>query len=137
MNWFTRITRGINTKTTDKKEPPEGLWHQCSQCKTMVTTKAHRQNAYVCSNCDYHNRIGSNEYFDILFDDEQCRRLFDNLVAKDVLDFTDSVPYKKRLVASQKKTKLDDAMQVAVGKINGVEAVVSCMDLALLAVRWA
>lgn len=132
MNWFTRITRGINTKTTDKKEAPEGLWHQCSHCKTTVTTKAHRQNAYVCSNCDYHNRIGSNEYFDILFDDEQCRRLFDNLVAKDVLDFTDTVPYKKRLVASQKKTKLDDAMQVAVGKINGVEAVVSCMDFAFI-----
>lgn len=132
MNWFTRITRGINTKTTDKKETPEGLWHQCSECKTTVTTKAHRQNAFVCSNCDYHDRIGSNDYFEILFDNGQCRRLFDNLVAKDTLDFTDSVPYKKRLVASQKKTKLDDAMQVGLGKINGTEAVVSCMDFTFI-----
>jgi acetyl-CoA carboxylase carboxyl transferase subunit beta len=132
MNWFRRVTQGIHTQMSERKEVPDGLWHRCSQCKTTTTTRAHKNNLWVCTNCDYHSRIGSEEYFEILFDKGTARKLFGNLIAKDTLDFTDSISYKKRLQQSQKKTGLDDAMQVAVGKLNGSELVVACMDFSFI-----
>jgi Acetyl-CoA carboxylase beta subunit len=38
-NWFQRVKEGITTSTREKKETPEGLWHKCSNCKTLHTTE--------------------------------------------------------------------------------------------------
>ena len=68
MSWFKRIKEGITTSTDNKKETPDGLWYKCPKCKEIVTTKDHKKNLYCCIKCNYHSRIGSNEYFEILFD---------------------------------------------------------------------
>ena len=67
MAWFKRTEKGINTPTEFKKEAPDGLWHQCPDCKKVVQTKEHQQNAYTCPSCGYHDRIGSAEYFEVLW----------------------------------------------------------------------
>ncbi|MCC7232268.1 MAG: acetyl-CoA carboxylase carboxyl transferase subunit beta, partial [Bacteroidia bacterium] len=63
MSWFKRIKEGITTSTKEKKETPEGLWYKCPSCKNISTSKDHMGNMYVCVQCGYHDRIGSEEYF--------------------------------------------------------------------------
>lgn len=126
--WFRRIKQGISTSTQEKKEAPDGLWHKCPECKTTVTVKELHDNLYVCPKCNYHNRINSKEYFEILFDDNQFKLLFENIVPKDKLEFVDIKPYTKRLQDAQKSTGLKDAMTVGVGKVNGNDLVIACMN---------
>lgn len=126
--WFQRIKQGILTSTEDKKEAPDGLWHKCPRCKHTVTTKDLRENFYVCEKCNYHNRINSREYFEILFDEKQYKELFANITPKDFLEFVDMKPYAKRLQDAQKKTGRKDAMTVGTGMINNHPLTVACMD---------
>jgi acetyl-CoA carboxylase carboxyl transferase subunit beta len=127
-SWFKRVQKGILTSTSDKKEIKEGLWAKCPECKHTGTTQELADNNFVCPNCNYHHRIGSAEYYDILFDGDEYTELFDNIRSKDFLGFTDLKPYQKRLEDIWKKTDLHDSIRVAVGKIDGEEAVVCCMD---------
>jgi len=128
MSWFKRLKEGITTATKAKKDVPEGLWFQCKKCKATSTTKALRENFFKCPKCDYHTAIGSKEYFDMLFDNKQFTRLFDELVSVDILQFTDLKPYSKRLEESMAKTGLNEAIAVAEGKIGGNPVVIACMD---------
>jgi acetyl-CoA carboxylase carboxyl transferase subunit beta len=127
-NWFKRIKEGITTSTRDKKETPEGLWYKCPSCKNIVPSEEEIANMYVCVKCGYHEKIGSGEYFSILFDDGKFTELDADLEASDPLGFTDTKKYTDRLKASQSKTNLKDAMRTASGKINKHSAVVACMD---------
>ena len=126
--WFKRIRKGINTSTADKKETPEGLWSKCPSCNHICTSAELKEQLYICSSCNFHHRIGSDEYFDILFDDQQFEVLFDNIKSKDALNFTDLKNYQKRLDEIHSKTDLKDSMRVATGKVNGEGIVVACMD---------
>lgn len=128
MSWFKRLKEGISTATKSKKDVPEGVWFQCKKCKETSTTKALRENHYKCPKCDYHTVIGSEEYFDLLFDGQEYTELHDNLVAVDVLKFTDLKPYDRRLEESIKKTGLKDALAIAEGTVNGYPLVVAAMD---------
>ncbi|MDP1843356.1 MAG: acetyl-CoA carboxylase, carboxyltransferase subunit beta [Sediminibacterium sp.] len=126
--WFTRKRKGITTSTADKKETPEGLWTKCPECNLISTTTELKENLFVCPKCNHHHRIGSEEYYDILFDNQDYTELFDNIRSKDALGFTDLKNYQTRLDDIHAKTNLKDSMRVAVGKINGEEMVVACMD---------
>ena len=126
--WFRRIKKGILTSTHEKKEAPDGLWHKCPQCKTTTTVKELHDNLYVCPKCNYHNRINSAEYFEILFDNNDYDLLFENIAPKDKLGFVDMKPYASRLKDAQQSTGLKDAMSVAVGNLNGNGFVVACMN---------
>ena len=127
MGWFKRLRDGIQTATRNKKEAPEGLWYQCKECKETSTMKELRENFYKCPHCNYHVRIGSKEYFSLLFDNGS-EILFANLRAKDILNFTDLKPYPQRLEETMKKTKLTEAISVAKGKVNRRPLVVAAMD---------
>jgi acetyl-CoA carboxylase carboxyl transferase subunit beta len=126
--WFRRIKKGIQTETHEKKEAPDGLWHKCPECKTTYTVKELRDNMYVCLKCNYHNRINSKEYFDIIFDGGDAELLFENIVPKDKLGFVDVKPYGKRLEDAQKSTGLKDAMTVGLGRVNGKQLLIACMN---------
>ena len=127
MGWFKRLKDGIQTATRNKKEAPEGLWYKCKRCKETSTVKELRENFLKCPHCNYHIRIGSHDYFDLLFDGN-FEELFDDLRSKDFLDFTDLQPYQKRLKDAQKKTSLSEAISVAVGKVNRRKLVIAAMD---------
>jgi acetyl-CoA carboxylase carboxyl transferase subunit beta len=126
--WFKRIKKGISTETKEKKEAPDGLWHKCPECRTTITQTALKENLYLCPNCNYHNRINSEEYFDILFDKGEFKELFDNIAPKDMLHFVDVKPYDVRLKSAQKSTGLLDAMTVGVGEVEGKKIVIACMN---------
>ncbi len=126
--WFRRIKKGISTETKEKKEAPDGLWHKCPECRTTVTQTALKENLYLCPNCNYHNRINAEEYFEILFDKGEFTELFENIAPKDELQFVDVKPYAARLKSAQKQTGLLDAMTVGVGDVDGKKLVVACMN---------
>ncbi len=127
-SWFKRIKKGISTKTSEKKETPEGLWVKCPDCNYICTVTELRENLFVCPKCGFHHRINSTEYYELLFDNNEYSELFDNIRSKDFLEFTDLKPYKKRLEETWNKSDLTDSMRVAVGKVGGNDIVISCMD---------
>jgi acetyl-CoA carboxylase carboxyl transferase subunit beta len=132
MGWFKRLKEGITTSTTEKKETPEGLWYKCPSCKKIHTAQDHAANKHVCSECGYHERISSKEYFEILFDNNQFTELHENLVSGDPLEFSDTKKYTDRLTDTIKKTGLKDALRSAYGKVNGEDLVVCCMDFGFI-----
>lgn len=127
-SWFKRRKKGISTSTAEKKEAPDGLWTKCPDCKYTCTTVELKENFSVCPQCQYHHRIGSAEYFDILFDDQQYQEMFAEVRSIDFLGFNDLKPYKKRLDDAYEKTGLHDSITSAHGKVNGLDLVVCCMD---------
>ena len=132
MSWYKRIAKGITTRTREKKETKEGLWHKCSSCKKIHPAEEHANNSYVCIDCGYHDRIGSKEYFEIIFDNNEFLELDAELTSADPLNFTDTKKYTDRLVDSQKKTGLKDALATAAGKVNGNDLVICCMDFTFI-----
>ncbi|HLV38218.1 acetyl-CoA carboxylase, carboxyltransferase subunit beta [Xanthomarina sp.] len=131
MSWFKRKEKGIQTTTDQKKDTPKGLWYKSPTGK-IVDTKELEQNFYVSPEDGYHVRIGSKEYFEILFDDNKFKELDAKLESKDPLKFEDTKKYPDRLKAAQEKTKLKDAVRTAVGKSNGKDLVVACMDFSFI-----
>jgi acetyl-CoA carboxylase carboxyl transferase subunit beta len=129
-SWFKRIEKGINTPTEAKKDVPKGLWYKTPSGK-IVDTEDLKQNLYVSREDGYHVRIGSAEYFEILFD-SAYEELNSDLEAKDPLKFTDTKAYPDRLKEAQKKTALKDAVRTAVGKSLGQDLVIACMDFAFI-----
>ncbi len=132
MGWFKRLKKGITTTTTEKRETPEGLWYKCPSCKKIHTTQDHANNKYICSDCGYHERIGSKEYFEVIFDNNEFTELNENLVSGDPLEFSDTKKYTDRLTDTIKKTGLKDALRSAYGKVNDQDLVVCCMDFSFI-----
>jgi len=128
LSWFKRIKEGITTSTNEKKETPDGLWYKCPKCKTIITSKEHKNNLFCCINCNYHSRIGSTEYFKILFDNNKFIELDKNMTSLDPLNFKDKKPYPDRIKSIQKTTKLNDAVRTAYGKLKGINVVIAAMD---------
>ena len=104
------------------------MWTKCPNCKYTCTVAELGENKFVCPKCDHHHRIGSDEYFEILFDEHQYKELFANIRSKDHLGFVDLKPYKDRLEETYQKTDVHDSITVAHGKVNGLDLVVACMD---------
>jgi len=132
MGWFKRLKEGIQTSTENKREAPDGLWYNCKECKHTCTSKELKENFWVCPSCNYHTRIGSEEYFELLFDENKYNLLFDDIQAVDMLNFVDLKPYKDRLVAAKKKTNLKDAMQVGIGRVNKKPLIIAAMDFSFI-----
>ena len=129
--WFKRKEKGIQTATEQKKDTPKGLWYKSPTGK-IVESEVLAKNYYVSPEDDYHVRIGSKEYFEIIFDDNKFKELDAKLTSKDPLKFEDTKKYSDRLVAAQKKTGLKDAVRTAVGKSLGNNLVVACMDFSFI-----
>lgn len=131
MSWFKRKDKGIQTPTEAKKEAPDGLWFKTPSGK-IIHTRELKNNAYVSPEDGYHVRIGSREYFEILFDDNKFTELDVNMQSADPLKFTDSKRYPERIRASQDKTGLRDACRTAYGKMNGLDITIACMDFSFI-----
>jgi len=127
MAWFKRKDAGIKTSTEEKKESPDGLWFKTPK-GNIIHTRELKNNAWVSPDDDYHVKIGSKEYFEILFDDNQFEELDKGMTSGDPLNFVDSKPYTSRIAATMEKTELKDAVRTGVGKLGGKDIVISCMD---------
>ena len=126
-----RKEKGITTATEDKKDVPKGLWYKSPTGKIVDTDELAR-NLWVSPEDDFHVRIGSKEYFEILFDNNEFTELDAKLTSKDPLKFEDTKKYSDRLKDVMDKTKLKDAIRTGVGKSKGKDLVVSCMDFAFI-----
>lgn len=126
MAWFKRTDKGIQTPTEAKRDTPKGLWYKSPTGK-IIETEELEKNFFVSPEDGYHVRIGSGEYFSILFDDK-FKELDKNISSKDPLKFSDKKKYTDRLKSAQKKTNLNDAVRTAVGKSKGKDIVIACMD---------
>ena len=131
MAWFKRTEKGIQTATEDKKDVPKGLWYKTPTGKIIETDEL-AKNFYVSPEDDYHVKIGSKEYFEILFDDNKFTELDKDITSKDPLNFVDTKKYKDRLKEVIAKTKLKDVARTGVGKSKGKEIVVLAMDFAFI-----
>ncbi|MDI1324606.1 MAG: acetyl-CoA carboxylase, carboxyltransferase subunit beta [Algoriphagus sp.] len=127
MAWFKRTDKGIKTSTAEKKDAPDGLWFKTPN-GNIIHTRELKNNAYVCPDDDFHVKIGSKEYFEILFDNNKFKELDKDMKSGDPLKFVDTKPYSSRIEATIVKAELNDAVRSAVGKMNGLDIVVACMD---------
>ena len=127
MPWFIRSKKNITTPTESKKDVKKGLWYKTPSGK-IIETEELKANAYVSPEDDHHVQIGSQEYFEILFDEGKFTELDANVESKDPLNWTDTKPYKDRLKEIKKKTGLSDSIRNAVGKMHGRDITISCMD---------
>jgi acetyl-CoA carboxylase carboxyl transferase subunit beta len=127
MAWFKRTDKGIKTSTAEKKDTPDGLWFK-TPSGTIVHTRELKNNSYVSPNDDFHVKIGSKEYFEILFDNNTFTELDAEMKSGDPLKFVDTKSYSSRIEATITKSELNDAVRSAYGKMNGQELVIACMD---------
>ncbi|MCF6212620.1 MAG: acetyl-CoA carboxylase, carboxyltransferase subunit beta [Flavobacteriaceae bacterium] len=130
-SWFKRTDKGIQTPTEKKKDIPKGLWYKTPSGK-VVDSDELKDNLWVCKEDGYHVRIGSNEYFQLFFDDNIYKELNPKLTSKDPLNFSDTKKYSFRLKEAQEKTKLKDAIRTAVGKSFGKDIVIAAMDFSFI-----
>ncbi|SHL59598.1 acetyl-CoA carboxylase, carboxyltransferase subunit beta [Flavobacterium xanthum] len=131
MAWFKRKEKGITTATEDKMDIPKGLWYKSPTGKIIDADELAR-NLFVSPEDGFHVRIGSAEYFQILFDNNEFVELDKNMTSKDPLHFVDTKKYADRLKDVMEKTKLKDAVRTGVGKSKGKEVVICCMDFAFI-----
>ena len=131
MNWFKRNIKNIKTPTSQKKEVPDGMWHKTPK-GSIIHIRELKNNSYVSPEDDFHFRIGSKEYFEILFDNKSFKELDKDLISSDPLKFIDTKAYKDRVKKSIKTTGLNDAIRTAYGKLNGHKIVISCMDFSFI-----
>lgn len=131
MSWFLRKTKGIQTPTENKKDVPDGLWYKTPKGK-IIHIRELKNHAWVSPEDGYHVRIGSQEYFELLFDGNKFIELNANMTSGDPLKFVDSKPYPARISTSMKKTGLKEAVRTAYGKMNGIDIVIGCMDFTFI-----
>lgn len=130
MTWFKRNEKNITTETP--KEMPEGVWVKVPTTGETVHRRELEDNFWVDPISGYHFSIGSTRYFAIIFDKNKFSELGKNILPTDPIGFKDRKNYSARLKESQGKTKLTDAVRTAVGKMNGIDVVVSCMDFSFI-----
>ncbi len=127
MPWFRRSKEKISPDSK-KTELPNGLWEKCLGCGEIIHKKQLEVNLWTCLKCDYHFRVGSEEYIQVLLDDRSFKELFKKMRSSDPLKFVDTKKYNERITATIKKTGLNDAVRVGIGKINGKSVAFGCMD---------
>ncbi|MEQ9265952.1 MAG: acetyl-CoA carboxylase, carboxyltransferase subunit beta [Balneolaceae bacterium] len=130
MSWFKRKDENIQTST--KKEMPEGVWVKVPTTGETIHQRELEDNFFVDPLSGYHFRVGSKKYFEILFDGGKHKVIGEDIVSGDPLEFTDRKKYRDRIKESQAKTGLSDAASIGVGKMNGIDIVVGCMDFSFI-----
>jgi acetyl-CoA carboxylase carboxyl transferase subunit beta len=131
MAWFRRSKENISSDN-QKKDMPEGMWIKCTSCGEIIHKGALEQTLWVCGKCGFHFRIGSKEYFSILFDEGTFKEFDKKMTSKDPLNFVDTKKYKERIKDTIKKTGLYDAIRCGTGKVEKKPAVIACMDFSFI-----
>ena len=130
MSWFEKLLPStIRTeKSTEKKNIPEGLWHKCPACNSVLYRAELERNNDVCPKCEHHMRIGGRKRLDIFLDKEGREEVGNNIAPIDILKFKDQKRYKDRLEAAQKNTGEKDALIVMKGTVHKVPVVAAAFD---------
>ncbi len=127
MGWFKRKKENIS-RDSKKTDIPDGQWSKCEDCGEIIHTKQLEVNLWCCPKCNFHFRIGSEQYVSLIFDKGSFKELDKKMKSGDPLEFTDTKKYSERIVATIKKSGLNDAVRTGIGKIDGRKASLACMD---------
>jgi len=130
MEWFKKAKEGLVPQR--RKDIPDGIWVKCDSCGEIIYRKELEKNLWVCSKCDYHFRINSKDYMNLILDGGELVEYDANLEATDPLEFKDSKRYPDRIKDSQRKTNLNDAIVAGIGKIKGREVSFAVMDFGFI-----
>lgn len=131
MAWFTRKKENISPDSK-KSDIPDGQWSKCEDCGEIIHTKQLEVNLWTCPKCNYHFRIGSEQYIQILFDKGTFKELDKKMRSGDPLEFEDTKKYNERIVSTIRKSGLNDAVRTGIGKIEGKKAALACMDFGFI-----
>jgi acetyl-CoA carboxylase carboxyl transferase subunit beta len=127
MAWFTRKKQNISPDSR-KADIPDGQWSKCDECSEIIHNKQLEVNLWCCPKCNFHFRIGSEQYISFLFDKGSFREIDKKMVSADPLEFTDTKKYTDRVKATIKKSGMNDAVRTGSGKIDGRKIAFACMD---------
>jgi acetyl-CoA carboxylase carboxyl transferase subunit beta len=130
MEWFKKAKEGLVSQ--QKKEIPDGLWTKCENCGEIIYVKELEKNLWVCHKCNFHFRIKSRDYMELLLDEGELEEYDKELVSDDPLRFRDSKRYPDRIADSRRKTGLNDAVIAGVGRIDGREVSFAVMDFGFI-----
>jgi len=109
-----------------------GLWTRCNHCGKILYIQDIIENVSVCPACNFHFRLSGLDRLTALFDDGQYQLIDEDIYPLDRLNFVDSIKYSQRLLDSQKKTGLAEAVINATGKLGGIEVIICSMDFAFM-----
>ncbi len=132
MTWFIKKSEPIKVQKEKTVIVPEGMWQKCLGCREIIYRKELARNDNVCPKCDYHFRITPQERYAALFDDAQYKLLHTSVRSIDPLGFKGLKKYKDQIKALEKRGLDQDAVYVAKGKIEEIDAIVVIMDFAFL-----
>tara|TARA_B100001057_G_scaffold238966_1_gene239221 strand:+ start:7506 stop:8378 length:873 start_codon:yes stop_codon:yes gene_type:complete len=126
MSWLDKILPSrIRANKDNKASVPEGLWHKCASCETVIYRAEFEKNLNVCPKCNHHGRLSARKRADVILDSDSKLEILTDIKPVDMLNFKDKDKYKDKLTATQKKTGETDALVVYEGKINSVP-VIAC-----------
>ena len=111
-----------------KKSMPEGLWHKCPACQSVLYRTDLEKNNQVCPNCSFHNRISARERLDLLLDSPGRIELGQKISPIDPLKFKDTKSYESRISSSQESLKENDALIVLKGKIESLPVIIAVFE---------
>ena len=115
-------------KEQGKLSIPEGLWVKCTSCNEIIYKKELERNLEVCPKCNYHFRLKAVRRIEIIFDEGSFKKLFDDILPVDILNFTDTKKYSERLKEDADKSGLSDAVIAGEGNIHGIKAASAVFD---------
>ena len=129
MNWLKNFVRPrFPSVFRDHDDTPDNLWQSCKQCGEMIFHRDLELLQQVCPGCDHHMRVGARERFTQIFDDGVFEKVDVPDVPHDPLKFKDKKRYADRLRDARNKTGDRDAVQVALGTIQGRKSVIAVQD---------
>ena len=129
MNWITKFIKPKIKSLFEKKsaKTDENLWTTCV-CKNLIYKDDLKLNLKCCPKCGAHHKLTCKERFEILFDNKNYEVIKTPLPKDDPLKFQDKKKYSDRLKLARKLTNQDDAVAIAIGKINDLDVVVGAQD---------
>lgn len=130
MEWFRKAKPGI--ESTEKKNIPEGLWTKCTSCGEIAYGKKMEQLLWVCPNCNFHFRISSRKYIDLLLDGGELDEHDRNLKTTDPLKFKDSKKYPDRIKAAQRKSGIMEGVISGMATVDGMLVSFAIMDFSFI-----
>ena len=129
FDWFANRRKSEPPhKPTPEREIADGLWTKCEACGVLSYTKDLQANHFVCSSCNHHLRVDSDERLGQLIDPNTWQALNEELQPTDPLGFHDRKAYSDRLKEAQDQTNLTDGVQTGVGLIDGLPIALGVMD---------
>lgn len=129
FDWFANRRKSeTHTQKQPEREIADGLWSKCEACGVLAYTKDLRANQMVCAECNHHTRVTSDERIYQLIDENSWKPINEDIHPTDPLKFRDRKKYSDRIVDTQDKTGLADAVQTGIGLINGLPVALAVMD---------